>query len=125
MLHLLAIAHEAGVNLRIQDFNRVGAKVPLLASLSPHGRYHMGDLDALGLAAGAAGGVPLVMKELLDHGKEGGPERRLCHDCPPPTSVLCLQLVRRIAFISLYACFACAFASLYLSKGSCTETASR
>jgi len=62
VLHLLAIAQEAGVTkLSIQDFNRIGDRVPLLANLSPHGRYHMADLDRIG-------GVPLLMKELLESG---------------------------------------------------------
>jgi len=61
VLHLLAIAKEAGVDLKIQDFNRVGKKVPLLGNLSPHGKFHMADLDKLG-------GVPLVLKELLRKG---------------------------------------------------------
>jgi len=61
VLHLLALAREAGVGLKISDFNRVGKKVPLLGNLSPHGRYHMIDLDKIG-------GVPLVLKELLRNG---------------------------------------------------------
>jgi len=61
ILHLLAIAHEAQVPLTIEDFNTIGGRVPLLANLSPHGPYHMSDLDALG-------GVPVVMKELLEGG---------------------------------------------------------
>ena len=61
MLHLLAIARDAGVDLKIDDFNRVGRRVPLLSNLSPHGKYHMSDLDALG-------GVPVVMATLLDLG---------------------------------------------------------
>lgn len=61
VLHLLALAHEACVPLNIQDFNRIGQRVPLLANLSPHGPYHMSDLDGLG-------GVPVVMKELLEAG---------------------------------------------------------
>ena len=62
VLHLLAIAREAGVDeLTIDDFNRIGSKVPLLANLSPHGPYHMSDLHAIG-------GVPVVMRHLMDHG---------------------------------------------------------
>ena len=61
VLHLLAIAREAEVDLDIEDFNRVGRRVPLLSNLSPHGRYHMSDLDNIG-------GVPVVMKELLEEG---------------------------------------------------------
>jgi len=59
VLHLLAIAHEARVELELDDFNRVGARVPHIADMKPHGRYHMADLDAVG-------GVPVVMKMLLD-----------------------------------------------------------
>ncbi|GIU88752.1 MAG: dihydroxy-acid dehydratase [Acidimicrobiia bacterium] len=61
VLHLLAIANEARVELELEDFNRVGARVPHLADMKPHGRYHMFDLDAVG-------GVPVVMKLLLDEG---------------------------------------------------------
>jgi dihydroxy-acid dehydratase len=61
VLHLLAIANEARVELELEDFNRVGARVPHLADMKPHGRYHMFDLDAVG-------GVPVVMKHLLDEG---------------------------------------------------------
>jgi len=61
VLHLLAIAHEARVDLRLDDFNRVGARVPHLADTKPGGRYHMVDIDRVG-------GVPVVLKELLDAG---------------------------------------------------------
>jgi dihydroxy-acid dehydratase len=61
VLHLLAIANEAHVELELEDFNRVGARVAHLADMKPHGRYHMVDLDAVG-------GVPVVMKMLLDAG---------------------------------------------------------
>ena len=61
VLHLLAIANEAGVELELDDFNRIGAKVPHIADMKPHGRYHMYDLDRIG-------GVPVVMQELLDAG---------------------------------------------------------
>ncbi len=61
VLHLLAIAHEARVDLSIDDFSRIGKRVPHLADMKPHGRFHMVDLDAVG-------GVPMVMKELLDAG---------------------------------------------------------
>ena len=59
VLHLLAIANEARVDLELDDFNRVGARVGHVADMKPHGKYHMTDLDAIG-------GVPVVMKELLD-----------------------------------------------------------
>src|SRR5689334_6608353 len=61
VLHLLAIANEAGVELELEDFNRIGAKVPHIADMKPHGKYHMFDLDRIG-------GVPVVMQELLDAG---------------------------------------------------------
>jgi dihydroxy-acid dehydratase len=61
VLHLLAIANEAGVHLDLDDFNRVAARVPHIADTKPHGKYHMVDLDRVG-------GVPMVMKALLDAG---------------------------------------------------------
>jgi len=61
VLHLLAIANEARVELALDDFNRVAAKVPHIADTKPHGRYHMVDVDRVG-------GVPMVMRELLDAG---------------------------------------------------------
>jgi dihydroxy-acid dehydratase len=61
VLHLLAIAFEADVELELGDFNRVGAKVPHIADMKPHGRFHMTDLDAIG-------GVPVVLQLLLDAG---------------------------------------------------------
>ncbi len=61
VLHLLAIAREAHVDLNLDDFNKIGSKVPHIADTKPHGKYHMIDLDNIG-------GVPVVMKELLDKG---------------------------------------------------------
>ena len=61
VLHLLAIANEARVELELDDFNKVAARVPHLADTKPHGRYHMADVDRIG-------GVPVVMRELLDAG---------------------------------------------------------
>ncbi len=61
VLHLLAIAHEARVDLELDDFNRVAARVPHLADTKPHGAYHMVDIDRIG-------GVPVVMRELLAAG---------------------------------------------------------
>jgi dihydroxy-acid dehydratase len=61
VLHLLAIAHEARVDLSMDDFHRIGSKVPLLADVKPFGRYVMSDIDRVG-------GVPVVMKALLDAG---------------------------------------------------------
>jgi dihydroxy-acid dehydratase len=61
VLHLLAIAHEARVDLSYDDFTRIGARVPHLADVKPFGRYVMTDMDKIG-------GVPVVMKALLDAG---------------------------------------------------------
>ena len=61
VLHLLAIANEAEVELTLDDFDRVGRRVPHIADTKPHGRFHMVDLDRVG-------GVPVVMKALLDEG---------------------------------------------------------
>jgi dihydroxy-acid dehydratase len=65
VLHLLAIANEARVELELDDFNRIGARVPHVADMKPHGKYHMTDLDRIG-------GVQVVMKELLDAGLLNG-----------------------------------------------------
>ena len=61
VLHLLAIAREAEVDLTLEDFNRVGDKVPHLGDLKPFGRFVMNDVDKVG-------GIPVVMKTLLDAG---------------------------------------------------------
>jgi dihydroxy-acid dehydratase len=61
VLHLLAIAHAAGVPLALDDFTRVGARVPVLADLRPSGRYSMSDLIRIG-------GIQPLMKSLLDAG---------------------------------------------------------
>jgi dihydroxy-acid dehydratase len=60
VLHLLAIAHEARVELELEDFNRIAARVPHIADTKPHGKYHMSDLDQIG-------GVPVVLQHLLEH----------------------------------------------------------
>src|ERR1035441_10549364 len=65
VLHLLAIAHEARVDLDLDDFNRVAARVAHIADMKPHGRFHMSDLDRVG-------GVPVVLQHLLDHGLLNG-----------------------------------------------------
>ncbi|MDH3705359.1 MAG: dihydroxy-acid dehydratase [Acidimicrobiia bacterium] len=67
VLHLLAIAYEAEVDLALDDFNRVAARVPHLADTKPHGRYHMVDIDRIG-------GVPVVMRMLLEQGLLHGDE---------------------------------------------------
>jgi dihydroxy-acid dehydratase len=61
VLHLLAIAHEAEVDLTLEDFNRIGSRVPLLGDLKPFGKFVMTDLDRVG-------GIPVVLKILLDAG---------------------------------------------------------
>ncbi|GGL08721.1 dihydroxy-acid dehydratase [Curtobacterium luteum] len=61
VLHLLAIAHEAEVDLTLDDFNRIGSKVPHIADMKPFGQYVMNDVDK-------NGGIPVVMKALLDAG---------------------------------------------------------
>jgi len=61
VLHLLAIAHEAGVDLGLDDFNRIGDRTPHVADVKPFGRYVMTDIDRVG-------GIPVVMKALLDAG---------------------------------------------------------
>lgn len=61
VLHLLAIAHEAEVALTLDDFSRIGAKVPHLADVKPFGRHVMSHVDHIG-------GVPVMMKALLDAG---------------------------------------------------------
>ena len=60
VLHLLAIAHEARVELELDDFNQVARRVPHIADTKPHGKYHMSDLDQIG-------GVPVVLAHLLAH----------------------------------------------------------
>ncbi len=65
VLHLLAMANEAHVELELEDFNRIAAKVPHVADTRPHGKYHMTDIDRVG-------GVPVVMKMLLDEGLLNG-----------------------------------------------------
>ena len=61
VLHLLAIAHEAHVELTLDDFNRIGDRVPHVADVKPFGNFVMTDIDRIG-------GVPVVMKALLDAG---------------------------------------------------------
>jgi dihydroxy-acid dehydratase len=61
VLHLLAMAHEADVELTLEDFQRISARTPLLGDLKPFGRFVMTDLDKVG-------GIPVVLKALLDAG---------------------------------------------------------
>ncbi|MEN2740658.1 dihydroxy-acid dehydratase [Microbacterium sp. X-17] len=61
VLHLLAIAREAEVELNLHDFNRIGDKVPHVADMKPFGQYVMNDVDR-------QGGIPVIMKAMLDEG---------------------------------------------------------
>jgi dihydroxy-acid dehydratase len=61
VLHLMAIAHEARVDLTLEDFNEIGRRTPHLADVKPFGQYVMTDVDEIG-------GIPVVMKALLDAG---------------------------------------------------------
>ena len=61
VLHLLAIAHEAGVDLRIDEFDRLSRSTPYITDLRPGGRFVMSDVDK-------SGGLPVVMNELLRAG---------------------------------------------------------
>jgi dihydroxy-acid dehydratase len=61
VLHLLAIAREAGVPLTLDDFDRISRRTPHLADMRPGGRYTMADLDK-------AGGLPILLRELMDGG---------------------------------------------------------
>src|SRR3990167_5168381 len=61
VLHLIAIAHEAKIKITIDDFTKIGKKVPLIGNFSPFGKYMMEHLDEIG-------GIPMVMKMLFDDG---------------------------------------------------------
>jgi dihydroxy-acid dehydratase len=61
VLHLLALAHEAEVDLALEDFDRISRRTPHLGDLKPFGRFHMIDLDRIG-------GIPVVLRALLDEG---------------------------------------------------------
>ena len=68
VLHLIAIAHEAGIEIELEDFDRISARTPLLGDLKPGGRFTAVDLDR-------AGGVPLVVSRLIAAGKLDGTAR--------------------------------------------------
>ncbi|GAA2990472.1 dihydroxy-acid dehydratase [Microbacterium terrae] len=61
VLHLLAIAREADIDLTLHDFNRIGDKVPHVADMKPFGKFVMNDVDR-------HGGIPVIMKAMLDEG---------------------------------------------------------
>lgn len=67
VLHLLAIANEARVDIELADFNRIATRVPHFADMKPGGKFHMTDLDRVG-------GVPVVLKHLLEEGLLHGDE---------------------------------------------------
>jgi dihydroxy-acid dehydratase len=82
VLHLLAIAHDAGVPLELDDFTRIGSRVPVLADLRPSGRYSMSELIRVG-------GIQPLMKELLSAGLLHG-------DCLTVTGKTLAQNLRRV-----------------------------
>ncbi len=82
VLHLLAIAHAAGVALELDDFTRIGSRVPVLADLRPSGRYSMSELIRIG-------GIQPLMKELLSAGLLHG-------DCLTVTGKTLAQNLRRV-----------------------------
>jgi dihydroxy-acid dehydratase len=65
VLHLMAIAHEAGVDLELEDFDRISRKTPHIGDLKPFGRFHMVDVDRVG-------GLPSVLRALYDEGLING-----------------------------------------------------
>ena len=83
VLHLMAIANEARVDLELDDFNRIAARVPHITDTKPHGRYHMVDVDRVGgvpvVLPGAARGRPparrLPHRDRQDDGREPGRAR--------------------------------------------------
>ncbi|MCU1498996.1 MAG: ilvD [Acidimicrobiales bacterium] len=91
VLHLMAIANEAEVDLELEDFNRIAARVPHVADMKPGGKFHMSDLDRVG-------GVPVVLKMLLDAGLLNGnvltvtgrtmAENLAAMEVPPPDGVV-------------------------------------
>jgi dihydroxy-acid dehydratase len=83
VLHLLAIANEARVDLSLDDFDRVGRRVPHIADTKPHGRYHMVDIDRIG-------GVPVVLRILLEAGLLDG-------DCITVTGATMAENLERLS----------------------------
>jgi dihydroxy-acid dehydratase len=84
VLHLPAIAHEAQIDLSIDDFDRISRRTPHIADFKPGGRYVMADVDKVG-------GIPMVMKELLDAGLLHG-------DCVTVTGKTLAENLERITF---------------------------
>ena len=65
VLHLMAIANEAGVSLELEDFDRISRRTPHIGDLKPFGRFHMVDMDRIG-------GIPSVLRALFDEGLING-----------------------------------------------------
>ena len=65
VLHLMALAHEAGVELELEDFDRISRRTPHIGDMKPFGAYHMVDIDRIG-------GLPVVLRVLLDEGLLSG-----------------------------------------------------
>ena len=83
VLHLLAVAHSANVKLSIDDFTRIGKRVPVLADLKPSGKYGVSHLVRIG-------GLPPLMKMLLEHGLIHG-------DCPTVTGLTVAENLKGVA----------------------------
>ncbi len=95
VLHLLAIASEAGISLSIDDFDRISSKVPILADLKPGGRFVASDLYA-------AGGTPLIAKRLLEAGLLRGEcitvtGRTLAEEAATATEAPSQEVVRKLS----------------------------
>jgi len=99
VLHLLAIAHEARVDLELDDFNRIAKRVPHIADMKPHGKYHMSDLDLIG-------GLPVVLQHLLENDRLNGDvmtvsgktmaENLEAYHAPPPDGNVVREIGRPI-----------------------------
>lgn len=81
VLHLMAIAHEAGVPLSLKDFDRLSRETPHLCSMNPAGKWYMEDLHH-------AGGIPAVMRQLADR----------LHDVPTVSGKSVMQILRTVRF---------------------------
>lgn len=87
VLHVPAIAYEAGIELKLDKFNEISAKTPHLCSLSPGGNHHIQDLDQ-------AGGIPALMSELLKHGLLADPNAITATGKPVKENVSGRQILR-------------------------------
>ncbi len=87
VLHVPAIAYEAGIELKLDKFNEISARTPHLCSLSPGGNHHIQDLDQ-------AGGIPALMNELLKHGLLADPDAITATGRPLKENVSGRQILR-------------------------------